>query len=309
MQVTITDSIGHGAIFQKEYPTDFISERGMEETKGIFRFSTGRINFLETWFEGIRILLADIISDNRGIFSYTMDEPVYIMLFCQQGNLSFKLSGLSKEITLEAQQSAFIHIPAGTVKIKSFHKTRITCIQLTKKCYERLLPIGNHDSRTNEISLISPSIELILDSMSECRYSIEMKRIFLEAKVLELLLFQVKQRKVTFSSRYLRKHDFEKIQYAQSLIEENIRTPCSLIELAHKAGLNDFKLKKGFKELLGTTVFSYLNDLRMKKAWVMLTKEKRSVNDVSYEIGYKNPHHFTTAFKKKFGMLPSHLNK
>lgn len=79
------------------------------------------------------------------------------------------------------------------------------------------------------------------------------------------------------------------------------------MELAHKCGLNDFKLKSGFKQLYGNTVFGYLGNLRMEVA-LRLLKEQKSVRLVAEEIGYKNPQHFTAAFKKKYGVLPSQVN-
>jgi AraC-like DNA-binding protein len=46
----------------------------------------------------------------------------------------------------------------------------------------------------------------------------------------------------------------------------------------------------------------------MDKAKLLL-KEGKPVREVAFEVGYKNAHHFTTAFKKKFGYLPSKINK
>lgn len=107
---------------------------------------------------------------------------------------------------------------------------------------------------------------------------------------------------------YLKGHDIEKIYFAKKILEQNIQTPCSLIELSRKVGLNDFKLKKGFKELLGTTVFGYLLTLRMAHAKLLL-EQKRSVSEVAHEVGYKNPHHFTAAFKKRYALLPRDINR
>lgn len=115
---------------------------------------------------------------------------------------------------------------------------------------------------------------------------------------------------LTFGSTtlYIKEHDLERIHQAKTIVEQNLLNPCSLIELTHKVGLNDFKLKKGFREVLGTTVFGYLYDLRMEKA-KMLLKDGKPVSEAAYEVGYKNAHHFTKAFKKKFGSLPSKIKQ
>jgi AraC-like DNA-binding protein len=154
-------------------------------------------------------------------------------------------------------------------------------------------------------------MQMILKSLGECTHSTAMRRIFLETGVLQLLLMQLE----LLSSRqktqraFLKSHDVQRIQYVKLLMEDNIRNPGTLVELAHKAGLNDFKLKKGFKELYNITVFGYLHELRMHKARQLLAEEKRSVREVADTVGYKNPHHFSSAFKKKFGILPGQLNK
>jgi AraC-like DNA-binding protein len=135
--------------------------------------------------------------------------------------------------------------------------------------------------------------------------------IYFEAKALELLFLELEQVGALAGqseNSFLKEHDLERIHRAKTMVEENLLNPCSLIELAHKVGLNDFKLKKGFREVFGTTVFGYLYDVRMDKAKVLL-KAGIPVREVAYQVGYKNAHHFTTAFKKKFGYLPSKVNR
>ncbi|MEO8398573.1 MAG: AraC family transcriptional regulator [Ignavibacteriaceae bacterium] len=66
----------------------------------------------------------------------------------------------------------------------------------------------------------------------------------------------------------------------------------TLLDLSRKVGLNDFKLKKGFRELLGTTVFSYLNELKMDYAKQLLLDKKKTIYETSMVMGFSEPHHF-----------------
>ncbi|SDD37132.1 AraC-type DNA-binding protein [Mucilaginibacter pineti] len=132
--------------------------------------------------------------------------------------------------------------------------------------------------------------------------------ILLAAKMLELLFLSMEQFDRAGLSP-VKSNDFKKLELAKTLIAENLQTPCSLIELSRKVGLNDFKLKKGFKEAFGNTVFGYLLELRMEKAKDMLLLPNQSVSEVAHKVGYKNAHHFTVAFKKRFGYLPSKINR
>ena len=80
--------------------------------------------------------------------------------------------------------------------------------------------------------------------------------------------------------------------------------PCTLVELSHKVGINDFKLKKGFKQLYGTTVYEFLVDARMEKAKLLLLETETSIHEIAFVTGYKNLSSFITAFKKKMGYSP-----
>ena len=80
--------------------------------------------------------------------------------------------------------------------------------------------------------------------------------------------------------------------------------PPGLKELSKTAGLNEYQLKVGFKEIYGDTVFGYLLNHRLDHARVLLDSAKYQVNEVAYQIGYSNPSHFIAAFRKKFGITP-----
>ncbi|WP_376779847.1 helix-turn-helix domain-containing protein [Sphingobacterium multivorum] len=73
------------------------------------------------------------------------------------------------------------------------------------------------------------------------------------------------------------------------------------------AGLNEYKLKRGFKEVFHQTAFSYLSDLRLELAKNQLLEGKKPVTEIAFEMGYCSLQHFSTAFKKKFAVSPSQV--
>jgi AraC-like DNA-binding protein len=89
----------------------------------------------------------------------------------------------------------------------------------------------------------------------------------------------------------------------------NLETPPTLSELARIVGINEYKLKRGFKETFGNTVFGYLGDARLEMAKNDLLENKKSVSDISAELGYSSVQHFSNAFKKKFGLSPGKLKR
>src|SRR5436189_818415 len=110
-------------------------------------------------------------------------------------------------------------------------------------------------------------MRIIINELLCCDKAGTVKRLFWQSKILELLMLQIEQmeeaNKPLSSIKY---YDIEKLQEAKLIVENNLVTPYSLKTLAHKVGLNDFKLKRGFKELFGYTVFGYLRELRMQEA-------------------------------------------
>jgi AraC-like DNA-binding protein len=86
-----------------------------------------------------------------------------------------------------------------------------------------------------------------------------------------------------------------------------LEEPPSLPELARSVGLNEFKLKVGFRTHFGTSVFGYLRAQRMDQARRLLVRGELSVTEVAARVGYSNPSKFAAAFRKHFGRPPSAL--
>ena len=80
--------------------------------------------------------------------------------------------------------------------------------------------------------------------------------------------------------------------------------PPSLQELSDEIGLSLKKLKEGFKEIYGETVFGFLFDYKMDYARKLLETGQHNVNEVGLRVGYSTASHFIAAFKKKFGTTP-----
>jgi AraC family transcriptional activator of pyochelin receptor len=156
---------------------------------------------------------------------------------------------------------------------------------------------------------ITPQMKQILSEMRACPYAGVIKRIFLEAKVCELLTLQIDQMTAgkTIQSS-LKKADVDKLHEVKELLLQNLNDPFSIEQLARMVGLNRTKLQEGFKEVFKNTVFGYLTDQRMERAKdLIMNGQYETIAEVSNLIGYKNHQHFTVAFKKKFGYLPREL--
>ncbi len=108
---------------------------------------------------------------------------------------------------------------------------------------------------------------------------------------------------------FISKADREKLKAVRAYIQVNYLAPLSLSMISTEFGLNEFKLKKGNKELFHTPVFGHILDFRMLKVKQLLEEGHLNISQVSDFIGYSNLAAFSCSFKKKFGYAPSKYAK
>ena len=131
---------------------------------------------------------------------------------------------------------------------------------------------------------------------------------FLQSKCVELLILQAQAYEdalgKTATSIIKTDFDKERILFARDYLIQNALQPPTLRELSKIAGINEFKLKKGFKEIFNSTVFGYLTDHKLGQARELLSFGNTSIKELADDLGYSSVQHFSTAFKKKFGISP-----
>lgn len=152
----------------------------------------------------------------------------------------------------------------------------------------------------------------VLDSLLNHSYSGSMENIFVNAKIHELLLYSldclVEEKEEVFTCKFLANElDREKILNAREVLLKHIGDPITIKELSRKVAINECYLKKGFKEIFGTTIFDFYQQQRMEHAKYLLYEKGLSVTDVSALLGYSSISHFSTAFKKHTGIKPCDL--
>lgn len=122
-----------------------------------------------------------------------------------------------------------------------------------------------------------------------------------------LIGLQLQQISKLNSEPALKPDDEEKIRECERLLTANYNQPQSLLELARSVGLNDFKLKQGFKTIYGKPVFKYLQEYRLNKAYESLNQGQKQVSEVAEEIGFNSIGSFSNAFLSQFGIRPNEL--
>lgn len=299
-------SAGGKLISRNTYPDNFDSNNAVAETVVQWKSENASLQLKEKWFKGIQIILIEIQADSSEEFLLEYSQAHIGFLFCLNGSIEYSDGSNDYSLLLKNEQE-FNLGKIDTIQLKVTEPVQLLYIQLTEIYFNEIA--GNEFAKLPyTIQAIRPETNSVLQHIINDKHKERAKRLFLEARIFELIIVYLNQNEekqvLTF-----KQEDINKIMLAKQLVEEDLQKPNSLIELSRKAGINDYKLKKGFKELTGHTVFGYLYKIRMEKAHYFLSKEKRAVNEVAFLVGYKNAQHFIAAFKKKYNILPGSLNK
>lgn len=170
----------------------------------------------------------------------------------------------------------------------------------------KLLAKGN-DWQTLIYPEMTPAVRFLTQQIFNCPYQGITKRIYLQAKVLELIAAQLSPILTDGGlpqTLPLKSDTIARIQQAKQIILSRLEHPPSLIELAALVGVSDRTLRRGFRELFGTTVFGYLTQKRMEKAEQLLRGTNKTITEVANLVGYTHLGHFATTFKRKYGITP-----
>ncbi|MEC0234924.1 AraC family transcriptional regulator [Paenibacillus kribbensis] len=140
--------------------------------------------------------------------------------------------------------------------------------------------------------------------------SVHRSPLLMEAAALEIFnRYMIQLFDLTPIPEGLSKEDVRKLHLARQILESSMIDPPSLITLSRKVGLNDFKLKKGFKACFGTTVFEYLRQIRLDYAMKLLRSQESNVTEAAMAVGYSNVSAFSEQFFREYGVKPSAIKK
>jgi len=156
---------------------------------------------------------------------------------------------------------------------------------------------------------VGAEVSIIFHQMFNNTFEGSHKKLYLQGKVLEVVSYYMQTSKpkseLEEQCPFVNDHlEMEKIKIAREIIVKEYLQPPSIKELAKQVGTNEFKLKVGFKNMYGNTVYGYIADYRMQKARMLLEHKELNVKEIAHEIGYSNPSYFISAYKKKFGITP-----
>lgn len=265
--------------------------------------------------EALSLSILANVEDQSARLADSVQQGIIHFYFCLEGPVVFAF-GPHYSRELQRQKTYFFYNPDATLPFELIVPPggRLVSLAITlKKLHELFthdpLPVLNPENSSKKFydeREISSPLLVTLSQLFSQQLSANVQRIYYEGKVLEIigLYFSTKQPN-TESCPFLNDQEtVRKIKHAKEFLLSNLEAPPTLKELAKQAGLNEYQLKVGFKEIYGNTVYGYLLDHKLDFARVKLDSGRFQVNEVAYQIGYTNPSHFIAAFKKKFGITP-----
>jgi AraC-like DNA-binding protein len=253
-------------------------------------------------------------------YHYQPDNPKenYLELrFCLSGNVYCRKKdtecdmcqfGASKNCVERVDSLDVVSFRFSSSQLNQFVKPRKGNTVLT----DDILKFTHHTSFT-KILPICGKTRMVLEGVLNHTYSDSLENIYINAQMQMLLLYSLDcmlgEKEIdTVNCKFLANElDREKIVKAREILLQHIGEPITIKELSRKVAINECYLKKGFKELFGTTVFDFYQSQRMEHAKYLLYEKGLSVTEVSMLLGYSSISHFSTAFKKHTGLKPCEL--
>lgn len=228
---------------------------------------------------------------NQGNYTLDLKEEKALLLYNPQKELPLNL-------ILEPQTWVISVI----ISIKKFH-----ALFSTEASYIPFLSGENQDKKYYNESDISPSMAIVLSQLFHYNLHPNIKNLYYKGKGYELLSLYFNRSEDPDAEQcpfLIDEENVMKIKKAKEIVIANMAEPPGLQELADQVGLNLKKLKMGFKQIYGDTVYGFLFDYKMECARKLLDSGSYNVNEVGLKIGYSTGSHFIAAFKKKFATTP-----
>ncbi len=254
------------------------------------------------------------------VYHYEKDSPKenYLELrYCVSGNVYCRKKDTECDMCqFSASKSCMERV--DSVDVVSFRFSPLQLSQYVKPRKGNAVLTDNilsfkHTSSFTKIHPVCGKTRMTLEALLNHNYTDSLENIFINAQTQMLLLYSLdcmlgeKEVDVVSCKFLANEADREKIVKAREILIQHIGEPITIKELSRKVAINECYLKKGFKELFGTTVFDFYQSQRMEHAKYLLYEKGLSVTEVSMLLGYSSISHFSTAFKKHTGLKPCEL--
>ena len=265
----------------------------------LIRFQNDGVNSFNVQRE-IGIGLIQFHFGIKGNAKFVFNQGNYALELKEEKSLLFY--NPKKELPLNIELAPNTWVISMIISIQKFH-----ALFSTEADYITFLSADNKDKKYYNEENISPSMAIVLSQLFHYSLHPSIKNLYYKGKGYELLSLYFNKTEDPNAEQcpfLIDEDNVMKIRKAKEIIIANMAEPPGLQELADEIGLNLKKLKMGFKQIYGDTVYGFLFDYKMNIARKLLDSGSYNVNEVGLKIGYSTGSHFIAAFKKKFATTP-----
>ena len=269
--------------------------------------------------EGVILLKQTNDNEFDSNFNYNISKDYIQFHFCLKGTSKFLFNQGSYVFNVENKNSILLYNPNKELPIDLLldSNSQVLSILISIKKFHSLfsdesdqISFLNNDNIGNKLykeKQIGPMIAIILNQMYQQSLNLSMYKLYLRGKIFELMsLYFSKDKEMDIEQCPFLADDnnIKKIKKAKEIIISRMIEPPTLVQLSKEVDISLKKLKQGFKQVYGTSVFSFLIDYKMQVSKRLLSSGEYNVNEVALKVGYSTATHFINAFKKKFGTTP-----
>ncbi len=172
--------------------------------------------------------------------------------------------------------------------------------------------LGESDDSINFCQLpVTSDILAAATSVATSCHQGRLRLIHMEGKALELycLILSAFDRLAEAVEEQYSAKDLECLRRAREILASRFSPVPTIQSIARELGINESKLKRGFKALFGKTVFEFGHECRMQHAMQLLRDQHLRIGLVADAVGYTHQTTFASAFKQHFGYRPKEIRK
>jgi AraC family transcriptional regulator, transcriptional activator of the genes for pyochelin and ferripyochelin receptors len=236
----------------------------------------------------------------KGLCKFNFNNGKYTLDIPEESSLL--LYNPQRELPIHLNVNPDSWIISLLISIKIFHG-----LFSQEADYITFLSEDNKDKKYYKDGKITPSMAIVLNQIINYNLNESIKDLYIKGKAFELLSLYFNRNEETNIEQcpfLVDETNVIKIRNAKEIIISRMAEPPTLQELSEEIGLSLKKLKEGFKQIYGVTVYGFLFDYKMEVARKLLKSGAYNVNEVGLKVGYSTSSHFIAAFKKKYGTTP-----
>jgi AraC-like DNA-binding protein len=236
----------------------------------------------------------------KGSASFTFNEGNYVLSLHEGTSLLLYNPEADLPLNLEVKGNSWVL--SVLLPIEMFHG-----LFSNEANFISFLSEANKGKKYYKEAIISPSMAIAINQLINFNLHPSVRALYFKAKAYEILSLYFNRPAdidVEQCPFLTDEENVDKIKKAKQIIIERMSEPPTLQELSDEINLPLNRLKEGFKQIYGDSVYSFLFDYKMEVARQLLATGSHNVNEVGLKVGYSTSSHFITSFKKKFGTTP-----